>query len=75
MLTMRTIRERLPKLGEKRLEIPTVDDTPGVQMPKKPRKGVVVYVHPKNCWYTVQFEDGIRESYKLPHLKPVGGDN
>jgi hypothetical protein len=63
------IRAQLPKIGEKRLEIPTVDETPGIVTPKKPRECVVVYVNLTTCWYTVQFEDSVRECYKLPRVK------
>jgi len=73
MFTARTLRAKLPKLGETRMETPTVDETPGHSVPKKPKMCVVVYVNPEHVWYTVQFNDGTRESYKLPPVKPVGG--
>jgi hypothetical protein len=73
MLTMKILRDQLPELGEKRTEIPTVDETQGHTLPKTPREGVVVYVNREHCWYTVQFADGVRESYRLPHVRPVGG--
>jgi hypothetical protein len=34
----------------------------------------VVDVRPEHLWYTVEFENGFRESYKVPQVKPVGGD-
>ena len=73
MLTIRTLRAQLPKLGEKRMESPTVDETSGINTPKKPRACVVVYVNRKHCWYTVKFEDGTRESYRVPAGTPVRG--
>lgn len=73
MLTKKRIREMLPKLGEKRMESPTVDETQGIHMTKEPRECVVVYVNRAHCWYTVQFEDGTRESYRIPTGTPVRG--
>ena len=72
-ITKKKAQEQLPKLGERRMEIPTVDATQGYQIAKEPRIGTVVYVNPVNLWYTVQFENGIRESYKVPFLAPKGG--
>lgn len=73
MLTVKTLQDQLPKVGDVRTEIPTVDHTAGHYIAKKPKTGVVVYVNRENLWYTVQFENGSRESYKLPCLKPEGG--
>ena len=63
----------LPKIGEQRWEIPTVDETPGHTTTKAPQHCVVIDVRPEHLWYTVQFDNGFRESYKVPHLKPAGG--
>lgn len=30
---------------------------------EKLRNGIVVYVHPKGRYHTVEFEDGLRESF------------
>ena len=66
----------LPKLGEKRMERPTIDETTpsrGTIQYTKPQRCVVVGVHPEHLWYTVQFENGIRESYKVPKCRPLYG--
>lgn len=73
LITKEQARRQLPELGERRMETPTVDETHGIQTAKKPRECVVVYINPVNLWYTVQFKIGVRESYKVPHLKPAGG--
>ncbi len=70
------LRALLPKVGEKRMERPTIDEytpTRGSTQYKKPQRCVVVAVHPGHLWYTVQFENGIRESYKVPKCRPLYG--
>jgi hypothetical protein len=64
----------LPKVGDVRMERPTIDETTTVKgsvFQNAPQRCVVVAVHPGHLWYTVQFENGIRESYKVPKY---GGD-
>ena len=69
-LTKEEVRAQLPKVGDVRWERPTVDASPGHTMPNEPQRCVVVEVRREHFWYTVQFENGTRESYKLPRLKP-----
>ena len=64
-------RNLLPKVGDQRMEIPTVDETTGIALPKDPKKCTVVAVYPAHLWYAVQFENGTRESYKVPNIKPT----
>ena len=72
--TIEEARAQMPKVGDVRWEIPTIDESSGhVVTLKKPQKCVVVDVRPENLWYTVRFENGIKESYKVPRLKPEGG--
>lgn len=59
----------LPKVGDQRWEVPTIDDTTGVTNAKASQRCVVVAVHPGHLWYTVQFENGFRESYKMPKYR------
>ena len=68
-------RRQLPRIGEHRMETPTIDSTYGYHCTKTPQRCVVVDVRPVHLWYTVQFENGIRESYKVPRLPqdPGGG--
>ena len=63
-MTKDEVRDLLPKVGERRMEVPTILKDKGYHNEERPC--VVVYVNRKNMWYTVQFENGIRESYKLP---------
>lgn len=73
LLTPEEARALLPRLGSKRMEIPTVDESQNTHQDshKTPQKCVVVYVNPEHLWYTVQFENGTRESYKVPKTKTM----
>ena len=75
--SMEEVRRLLPKVGDRRLEVPTIDESQstGIQLAgRKPQPCVVVAVNPGHLWYTVQFENGIRESYKVPkYIPPRGG--
>ncbi len=77
MLTVRTLQAQLPKVGDVRMERPTIDETTatrGSTMLNTSQSCVVVYVNAEHLWYTVQFKNGVRESYKIPQVKQVGGD-
>ena len=56
----------LPKVGDKRREVPTVYLSSGRNEPPTPQPCVVVRVNQAHLWYTVEFENGFRESYKVP---------
>lgn len=72
--TVRAAMAELPKIGDVRWERPTVDSGMGhMDILHKPQKCIVVDVRPEHLWYTVQFENGIRESYKVPRYEPEGG--
>lgn len=76
MYTVKTARGLLPKLGEQRWERPTVcKEATGLNkaFAHPHQRCVVVYVHPEHLWYTVQFEDGTRESYNVPKVRPQSG--
>ena len=68
-MNKRKARGQLPRLGERRWEVPTIDDTSGCNQKRKPQPCVVVDVRPEHLWYTVEFENGIRESYKVPRAE------
>ena len=69
MMTKEEVRAMLPEVGDTRWEIPTVRvDKGSGPVPQQCR---VVEVNRAHLWYTVQFENGFRESYKVPRLKPV----
>jgi hypothetical protein len=76
MLTVESAQALLPKIGDVRWERPTIDEsTPsrGSVMLNPPQRCVVVEVNAEHLWYTVQFENGIRESYKVPRIKAGDG--
>jgi hypothetical protein len=69
-------RRLLPKVGDQRMERPTIDETTstkGTLTATRAQRCVVVEVNEAHLWYTVQFENGIRESYKVPKCKPPYG--
>lgn len=74
LLTPDEVRAALPCVGERLVKKPTYyhgflsrhDEA-------RPKPCTVVYVHRRNMWYTVEFDNGNRESYKLPEVK-VGPD-
>lgn len=71
MLTVKTAQDLLPKVGERRWERPTIDETSGHNLAfnRQPQRCTVVEVNAEHLWYTVQFDNGIRESYKVPKYK------
>lgn len=71
MFNKHEARRLLPKVGERRMEIPTIAEAGGYN--EKPQPCVVVEVNEVHLWYTVRFENGFKESYKVPRLKPGGG--
>lgn len=65
------VRAMLPKVGDRRMERPISISTgngTGNVIPAL-RPCTVVYVNPEHWWYTVEFDSGLRESYKLPRVK------
>lgn len=76
MMTIEEARALLPKVGDTRMEVPTIDENgPKHMATRQPQRCTVVYVNAAHLWYTVVFADGIRESYKVPKgkLGPWGG--
>lgn len=73
--TVKTAQELLPKVGEQRWERPTIcaESSGHTVFNNPPKRCTVVEVHPEHLWYTVQFENGIRESYKVPKVRPASG--
>lgn len=67
------LREQLPKVGDIRWEIMTIDKTGDIKTAEKPQRCRVIEVNRAHLWYLVQFENGFRESYKLPRPKSAGG--
>lgn len=58
---------KLPRVGERRKEVPTIMD--GIEQ-VKPQKCVVVQVSKRGLWYRVRFtETGRCECYKVPKLR------
>ena len=67
MMTKEEIRDQLPHVGDRRMEVPTILAEKSYN--KEPRPCVVTYVNRRHLWYEVKFQDGTRESYKLPRIK------
>ena len=68
-----TIRERLPKIGDKLKLIPTLNNPGNYTLlnPIDPQDCTVVYVNKEHLWYEVEFDvngNKFRESYKLPEI-------
>lgn len=74
-MTPEEVRALMPKVGDIRMERPTIDGVESQGYGRTPRRCTVVEVNTEHLWYTVEFEDGIRESYKAPELQPepLGG--
>lgn len=70
LFTPDDVRAQLPKVGDRLIRQPMYyhgfysrhDDV-------KPKPCTVVYVHREHLWYTVQYDSGIRESYKMPDVR------
>ena len=72
LLNREQVRALLPKVGDRLMEHPTTL-IPGVGSSVPPARAcTVVYVNADHCWYTVEFDSGLRESYKLPKTKLQG---
>lgn len=71
-LTVETAREMLPKVGDRLLRVMTYATTCMTVKPQ-PQWCTVVFVHEANRWYEVEFDNGLRECYKVPEAPSVGG--
>lgn len=70
MYSFGELRAMLPKVGDHRTETPTVYSTAGMtEALRQPQPCQVVLVNREHLWYTVEFENGFRETYKLPHVR------
>ena len=70
--TLDDARAQLPRVGDRRMEIPTIADGSGYN--EKPQPCVVIEVNEAHLWYIVRFENGFRESYKVPRLTTQRGE-
>lgn len=64
------LRSFLPSVGDRLVHTPHLHKSLGIESPT-PKSCVVVYVNRDHLWYEVEFEDGFRESYKVPLLDEV----
>ena len=63
-LPRETVQAMLPKVGDIRMEIPTIQE---MVSSAEQYECVVIEVHPDHLWYRVRFTDtGIVECYKVP---------
>lgn len=54
------------------MESPTIDESQRL-FNNKPQRCTVIEVNRVNLWYLVEFENGIRETYKMPKHRTKGG--
>ena len=69
-MTKEEVQSLLPKVGYRLLEVPSWE-LGGREHHPVPQRCQVVYVNVPHLWYTVRFENGIRESIKLPRTKAL----
>lgn len=71
MMTVNDARSLLPKVGDVRMEVPTIykssSNVEAEALP--PEECTVVEVNAAHLWYRVRFENGWHECYKVPRLK------
>lgn len=62
------IVEMLPQVGEKRMEVPTIDESGRTfdDAGKELQRCTVIEVNRAHLWYRVRFDNGFTECYKLP---------
>ena len=66
-MTKQAAKALLPKVGDVRMEVPTITDRMDICAPEE---CVVVEVHPDHLWYRVRFTaTGFIECYKVPKTK------
>ena len=59
------LKAMLPKVGDTLMRRQTIC-CPGMREPSKLKNCKVVYVNEEHMYYTVQFQNGCRESFKVP---------
>lgn len=62
-------RASLPEVGEVLWVKPAYGGFSKDFVFSKPRKATVILVHPAHLWFTVKYDNGIRESFKVPRLQ------
>lgn len=67
--TKEEARAQLPKVGDVRYEIMSMGKVSFSYQNTEPLRCVVVYVNPEHLYYTVQFRNGFRESFKVPRTE------
>lgn len=67
ILSKEALQAQLPKVGDIVHRTPTLHKSLGqCRAAAKCCRGVVTYVHEDHLWYTVRFDGGYSESFKLP---------
>lgn len=66
--TVKKAQELLPEVGDELMRVPTFGMTlgEGPNARVAPRHCVVTLVNREHLWYQVQFDNGIKECYKVP---------
>lgn len=66
------LQAMLPEVGDRLTRVPTyVKMGWEQQQSATPQPCVVEYVNTEHLWYTVRFETGRTESYKVPEVKDL----
>lgn len=66
-MTPAEIQAQLPKVGDRRMERPTIDETRAANLAKRNTLPcTVIEVNRVRLWYRVRFDNGFTECYKLP---------
>jgi hypothetical protein len=62
------VMEMLPEVGDRRMEVPTIDETMSAIGPNghAAQRCTVIEVNRAHMWYRVRFDNGFTECYKLP---------
>lgn len=68
-LSVEEARALLPCVGDVRYENMTLDKLRFSYQNTEPLRCVVIYVNPEHLYYTVQFRNGFRESFKVPRTE------
>lgn len=72
-ISMKQARALLPRVGDVRMEVPTIGKTGTCHQltTEEPQECTVVEVYPAQLWYRVKFKNtGFFECYKVPKYKP-----
>lgn len=72
--TAEELRAQLPEVGDRLIRVPTLHKSLS-NTAAKPAPCTVTYVNKERLWYTVRFDTGFTQSYKVPEMdREVGSE-